>query len=258
MAQETKDKNDRVRRGATLNEVILATAIFSTVIICVFGVFHLGNENWRLINLRHSLQNDGKRSIYVLRNDLLATHYTSVSVLNIGGQFNLGTKDELKVVPVYRDAVSLAFLVDRTNSDNFTAGGKQIWNRYVIYYATKPLDPDDGSRLTGGRLVREVILDTTVPVNESPYSNFAATEWLKDDPYANTGAVNKPGPKKVESLQILAQDVLHFSVTKNDDAKSVQATLKLFKKANLHAKGRNTSDETFQLDLKVQPENSSP
>lgn len=247
--------------GTTLIEALITTVIFTFVSFAVFAIFNLGQTHWRLMVLRHGMQADGRKAFSTLEADLRRTHFSSVSVIN-------DITAKAAVSGYARHSICMAGLDDWRAIDNYdSASSRPIWNRYILYYASKEetrLGGTGEALGTSGRFFRIIITPPLAQIGQYPYAGLLALVanldlqttpaaldlWLKTNAAASF----------VKAYQSLA-DVNYFSINKDDTNKIVQVTFQTRKKAALvkrDANGANIGDayDTLQLNLNLAPQNS--
>lgn len=244
--------------GTTLIEALITTVVFTFVSFAVFAVFNLGQTNWKLMTLRHGMQADGRKSFSMLEADLRRTHFSSVSVVD--GTATSGTYQ--------RDAICMAGLDDWRAKANYNpASSRPIWNRYILYYASKEETRQGGTGEalgTSGRFFRIIITPPLAQIGQYPYAGLPVLvdnlDLQKISTDLDLWLQNNAAAYSISSYQSLA-DVNHFSINKDDTSKIVQVTFQTRKKATLSERGDRGSAiggayETLQLNLNLAPQNS--
>ena len=155
-------KDSQEISGGTLIETMISVAIFAVLVLSVFAVFQIGNENWSLMVVDHSLQNDGREAVAFLQKDLESTALNSVDV----DSETTNTTANIPVIggasgatyPVPRDAVAMVGLDNWSDPDNFDSTlGLPIWDEYIIYLATTQINVGQGSDVGDGLFLKIVI-----------------------------------------------------------------------------------------------------
>lgn len=245
--------------GTTLIEALITTIVFTVVSFAVFAVFNMGSNNWKLMVMRHGMQADGRKALSMLESDLRRTHYTSVSVdprperlVTVGS------------ITYERSAVCMAGLADwRAASSYNSSSSRPIWDRYILYYATKETNRQGttGEDLgSSGRFFR-IILKPCSPtpcsaIGQFPYSNLISTIGELDAAGPNIETYLRDNSSLYESWSILA-DVNYFSANPNTALKVIGLTFQTRKRAALTEQGaRGQGYETLQLNLNLAPQNS--
>ena len=152
--------------GGTLIETMISVAIFAVLVLSVFAVFQIGNENWSLMVVDHSLQTDGRKAAIVLERSLESTAFSDVqpsyNSINPTNSSNSGLG-----YTIPRDAIAMPAVDNWSNPFNFDPKlGLPIWDEFVIYMATTQTDSYGNGEL----------LEITIGYNESMngYKNYNA------------------------------------------------------------------------------------
>lgn len=246
--------------GTTLIEALITTLVFSVVSFAVFAVFNMGSNNWKLMVMRHGMQADGRKALSMLEADLRRTHYSSVNIDNSSGRFvTVGSST------YERSSLCMAGLDDWKTITNYdSASSRPIWNRYILYYATKETARQGSENLgPSGRFLRILINPCTpgIPpcssIGQFAYVNLTSViSSLDADPDAWLAANSSGANPLVVSYSSLA-DVNFFAANKDDIHKIVQLTFQTRKKTTLAEQGaRGQGYETLQLNLNLAPQNS--
>lgn len=126
--------------GGTLIETMISVAIFAVLVLSVFAVFQIGNENWNLMVVDHSLQNDGRKAATVLERSLESTAFSDAQYIpNSIAPTNSSNSGLGYRIP--RDAIAMPAVDNWSNPFNFDPKlGLPIWDEFVIYMATTQTD----------------------------------------------------------------------------------------------------------------------
>ncbi|MCA9778439.1 MAG: type II secretion system protein [Candidatus Eremiobacteraeota bacterium] len=151
------------RRGFTLIETLITLAVFSLLLVLIFGTFSMSTSIFQDTDVRQSTEIQMKSIKLLLQRDVeLSDFWFMNSVSRVQGD------------STYRDALSISTLGDWDNAAEFDATtGRPTWSRYVVWYATQE---------TPGRMIRQVVdgggaaltgpyADLSININETPGSN---------------------------------------------------------------------------------------
>lgn len=223
------------RKGMSLLEVTLASALFLLLVGVAFYVFDYGVRASQVSNTRGNLQTQATRTLMALQADLRRSSYGSLTILSRPATCN-GTT-------VQRDALCFLGVGDWSQPSAFnTTYGVPAFDRYIVYYATTE-DPL-------GRIVRSVYPASIVNCTVTPWSGFDASQHCHNDPNANTGQLG---------FAVLAAEVRDFTVVEGDNQQA-GARLQLMRAAVLTGPsgGRKKPDSSYQMEMLVFPENTWP
>ena len=196
--------------GGTLIETMISVAIFAVLVLSVFAVFQIGNENWSLMVVDHSLQTDGRKAAIVLERSLESTAFSDVqpsyNSINPTNSSNSG-------YTIPRDAIAMPAVDNWSNPFNFDPKlGLPIWDEFVIYMATTQTDS-----YGNGELLEITIGYSNCDANPPPPNNCL-------DPY-----ISGTTPLNLSSLDgevgTIVSDV-DTDVKSGDSSSSLEAAVK--------------------------------
>ncbi len=196
--------------GGTLIETMISVAIFAVLVLSVFAVFQIGNENWSLMVVDHSLQTDGRKAAIVLERSLESTAFSDVqpsyNSINPTNSSNSG-------YTISRDAIAMPAVDNWSNPFNFDPKlGLPIWDEFVIYMATTQTDS-----YGNGELLEITIGYSNCDANPPPPNNCL-------DPY-----ISGTTPLNLSSLDgevgTIVSDV-DTDVKSGDSSSSLEAAVK--------------------------------
>jgi hypothetical protein len=234
------------RIGLSLTELIFATAMFSSMLVIVFFFFRYGSRAFVTATQRQGVQSEALRVMDSIQSDLARTAISSVLPKNSGP--DLTRQRTINSEVVQRDVLSFVTLQNWTNpqdSHNFNVveGGQPIWNRYLVYYATRDQDK--------GLLFRLKIDPSPPPISPLPMLNTKLNLVTRDNPDLNAYDGRRP------ECMTLAKNVHEFSVL--TDGERVQISLKLReRRQNRPDGGPAKGEEAYELQLLVRPQNTYP
>lgn len=255
--------------GTTLIEALVTTVVFTFVSFAVFALFNLGQKNWKFMVLRHSLQADGRRAFSMLETDLRRTHFTTVNDDNRTDRFiNPETGAISSNASHYqRGAVCMAGLDNWQEPANYdSASSRPLWNRYILYYASKEANRQGGAGEelgVSGRFFRIVLRPPAGEVGLFSYRFLEDRLNFLDGSSAPTlderlrNAVLDTAATQIESYKYIG-DVNVFSINRDGNLRIVQVTFQTRKKTTVIEGGTRGTNafETLQLNLNIAPQNS--
>lgn len=200
-------------------------AVLGFLTIAVFGLINFSTRGFQHAVVKQGLNGESEAIQAKLRSDYRASHFGTVAVLN--RQESLAGSRL-----VSRDCVAFASLSDWSNPANFLATGLPRWNRYTVWYAT---------RGESGRLVRQVI-NTGGPL-PAPVPYSALDVNVSDTPLDNDNLLQS---------SILSENVLSFSVERDEPSQLLDLELILLRRAGRRATSgapiEETQESVFSLD----------
>lgn len=227
-----------MRRGYTLAEMMVAMALLAGLGVVLFFLFSTGTRSFRLMLTRQGLQAEGRRIATVIRRDLVLTHFRSAGTRNRVDAVTGEQRDGLMFV-------GLDNWSDTTDTSRFDANLRPIWNRWVVWYATrdeseKLAPPGDLER---GQLIRKVV-DTGPIFFPLPYGNFSA--------FLTTPMIS------TNDYKLYSRNVVGFSVSLDHATETVIVHLVLRQRAGAAPTGTKQTVESFEIYLDTHPENTWP
>lgn len=219
------------KRGITLIEVIVVSALLLVISAVTFMLFTMGTRGYLHAVARTGAVGDIHTLNRVAGRDLSLTHIYS-------------TRSHSRTVSTprgnaRRDGLCLVGMADWGADSAFeTATGLPKWNRWIVYYATS--EPE-------GRLMR-VEFDRGAP--------FYPLEPLSDlDPWMAEDPATLPGDTRVT---ILCQNVHSFEVNSDEYQRLISLNLKLYNRAGKRMASEHQVEEFLEAQLEVSPMNSYP
>ena len=224
-------------------ELMFAVGLFLGVSILIFAFFRYGVRSFAKANQKHGMQTDALRTIESLQVELKRSAIASVLVENDSAR-SLTIEGEI----VQRDVISFATLKnfrDISNSENYDPDtGAPLWNRYLVYYATKD---------EIGRMIRLKVDPDPAPEGPLPMLKDDFDRLYYDNP--NTNSFEGQTPQFVE----LAKNVYDFRIS-DPERGSYSISLKLKEERLQEAVTveRRRTHDYYEIKLSISPENSFP
>jgi prepilin-type N-terminal cleavage/methylation domain-containing protein len=216
-------------QGFTLMELMITMSILLGILAMVVGIMIYGVRMFNHASLRQGLEGDARRLSTRLKQDVALTDFRTVSIQ----QRSLGA--------FRRDGLCMASLSNWDDDTNFQTGlGLPRWNRYTVYYATLE---------TSGRLMRQDLEPSGVPVDgwSGPYGALSTN--LREDPALNPAAV---------SSTVLSGHVQSFECETDLSENTVAVRCRL-RQVGLQKAGSNQkSDESLEFRLLLKTKNTWP
>jgi type II secretory pathway pseudopilin PulG len=268
-------------RGATLIEVLIACAVFSLLVLCLFAIVRYATNSWRNVEDRVSVQSEIRKIQTSLTEDLRKTSYASV--ITYSGD--------------YRHAVAFKTFINPA-SGKFETGpnGELICQGYTLFFLIRPEgDPctHNAMSVTDNKCPHKTLVRvdltrisdgaaTWAPISFPVYTKdseaAAASNALRAyipsdlnkkyfksttitvDEYKNSIAGD---PKYVENVYIIGRNLLSFNVEKKlpPNNPEVLVDIKCYKMLsssiayNPGTQDLDTNQFTIQVDNRVIPMN---
>lgn len=230
----------RRHRGLSLLEVVCSMAILAVVMVCIFGVFEMGQHSYHYAALRQGLQAEARIIYLQLNNDLRHSSFVSVTALPRTLSVVLPRQESKGPQTLSRDGLCLAGVQDWAAAGAIDpTTGFPNFDAYVVYYGTSEAE---------GRLIRQEVAPPLV--GGFPNTQFSLAGSMNDNPQLNS---NRVGNHRVLSKRLLA-----FWAQRDDGKRIVNVSVKLRGFGGRRPGGSRKADETFELKLHSYPENTYP
>jgi prepilin-type N-terminal cleavage/methylation domain-containing protein len=224
------------RRAFSLAEMLLAMALLSTALVATFSIFDMGQRTFQYTSLRQGLQAEARRISLQVQQDIRLSHMGTVSPRARSLNLVIPGWESQGAQPYERDALCMAGVRDWSQPASVDAvTGFPNYNCFLLYYATSAPE---------GQLIRQVLVPPSV--GTIPHTTYA----LNDNPALNPHAV---GPAR-----ILSRQVLSLKINSTATLGLVEFNLRLRSRGGMRPGTSKRTDETYQVLLKVKPENTYP
>ncbi|MCD4784383.1 MAG: type II secretion system GspH family protein [Candidatus Eremiobacteraeota bacterium] len=116
------------KKGTTLIELLIASAVFSILVICLFAIIRYATKNWRSVEDRASIQSEIRNIETNLSGELKKTSYASVVTWTDDYRHTLGFKS-------FTNPITGKFDTDAT--------GNPLTHGYILYILLRPMATED-------------------------------------------------------------------------------------------------------------------
>ena len=230
----------RPSRAFSLLELTLSVSILSFVLLGIFGVFEMGQSTFHYASLRQGLQSEARIALYQLNNDLRHSSFPTVEAVPRTVSVVLPRQESKGPQTLERDGVCMASV---QNWESATAvditTGFPNFDSFIVYYGTTEAE---------GRLIRQVV----VPPMVGPYPNnqFSVANSMKDNPLSNSS--------RVGVTRTLSRRLLSIRARRDNSTRLITVDLRFRGTGSARPGTTARADETFEMTLKIYPENTYP
>lgn len=270
---------NKTKKGTTLIELLIACAVFSFLVICLFAVIKYATRNWRSVEDRDSVQSEIRKIETNLSEELRKTSYASVVTWTGDYRHTLGFKS-------FTNPITGRFDTDST--------GNPLTHGYILYILLRPAgneDPCTHDAILGNDnkcphkfLLRVDLTRTTdgvtswdpwpgAPPNDIPGSTEIAKyipphaslsgKSVSRDQYITAVSSQGADSKYLQNVYIVGKNLLSFNVAKMTPPNNpeILVDIKCFREleAGQFIKVGNddldTSQFTIQVDNRIIPQN---
>jgi len=271
---------NKKEKGTTLLEVLIASLVFSILVICLFAVIKYATKNWRSVEDRTSVQSEIRKIETNLVDELRKTSYASVITWTDDYRHTLAFK---------------SFTNPTTGNFDTDMSGNPLSHGYILYILLRPIQGEDpcshdpiagtDNKCTHKFLLRVDLTRTTDGVNSwdpwpgappndipsdtelekyiPPHASLSGKSVSKDQ-YTAAVASQGADSKYVQNVYIVGKNLLSFNVAKPASPPNnpeILVDIKCYKE--LEAAGLfkigvddlDTSQFTIQVDNRIIPQN---
>ena len=223
-----------MRRGFSLIELILASALLSMALVATFGIFNMGQRTFQYTSLRHGLQSEARRIALQIQQDVRLSHLGTTALRTRSVNLTVPGWESQGPQTLSRDGVCFASVRDWSQPSSIDPiTGFPNYNCYLVYYATSTPE---------GHLIRQMLVPPNV--GTFPFNGYT----LNDNPASNSHALG--------AARILSRQVLSTAI--KISTSMIEFEIKLRGRGGMRPGTSKQSDETYEISLKVKPENTYP
>ncbi|MFA7484229.1 MAG: type II secretion system protein [Vulcanimicrobiota bacterium] len=212
-------------RGFTLLETMITLAVFSLLLVLIFGTFSMSTSIFQDTDVRQSTEIQMKSIKLLLQRDLeMGDFWYLNTVLRTHGGMQ-------------RDGMAIGTLADWDDPGQYDGTtGRPAWNRYIVWYATQE---------DTGRLIRQVIDGGGLLA--APYAGLSTN--LNEDPDTNSDVLYS---------RTLSQRLMDFQVVPMMQNGTVEVKVRLQSKGAGRPNSMERTVENLELAMTFRPRNSWP
>ena len=179
------------KRGATLIELMLATAIFGFLTIALLAILQYGTKSWRQVESRFQAEKDVRKVVLDINNSL---RNSDITTFNTDGKSWMAFKTSNNYEPGNKIL---------ENDFKFDSNGKVVWTFFAFYYL---YDPSMG----GGKCEKCNKLNFTGM--DCPHK-VLAKKWLWIKNPDASGAVETDLPLFARNFEGYDKEITHLETT---------------------------------------------
>ncbi len=231
-------------RGTTLAELLIATAIFTIVMVAMFMIYRLGLKLYTETDIKTRLESDLRRAFRDISYELKRT---SPQAYNLLTRENDKVKIEVedKVRSARRDILVIGSRASWYDTASiYSPSGSILWNRIIVYYSTNELYEPYGK-------LYKYIIDTS---NEFLSADVTSThpEFFNPPPNINASLALPGFIISNVRYKFLAKNLVEFLVERPMGTNEFRVTVDLrggVKQARLGK--RILEDQLYKREFKV-------
>lgn len=211
-----------MKRGFSLTELVLTTALFGLISLLVFSMLLSGSRSFHIVMSRSTLQGELNRTLARLQGEVRRSSAGLASLVR-GSDRQLNGQS--------RDGICISSLRDWRSAASYDMDGTPQWDEFVLYYATLQ---------NPGRLLRRAYRPAGAPFSEPMVGLAAATHLLdQGDP----------------ETSVLAQHVEEFRLVYDGGSAILEASLRLRRRAGRTPEGNRVNEERVEAACRLRLNN---